>query len=107
MVDACTCECLTLIADIALSERRVMLLYLSSGAACCRLHTRMPVDFTNDVSLQASNDLALALSVSSSFGHASPCRLVIAHADDGYPIEGRIGLAIATAVQAHAVRVAA
>ena len=83
------------------------LLYLSSDAGSWVRHTKMAVDFPSNVSLQASNDLALSLSVSGSFGHVSLCRLVIAHSDDGYPIEGRIGLAIAPAVQAHAVRLAA
>jgi hypothetical protein len=89
------------------STAALMLLYLSSGASHGVRHTKMSVDFANDVAFQASYDLALTFTVDSSLCHVSLCRPMISHSDDGHAVECGIGLPVPAAIQAHAVSLAA
>ena len=89
------------------STAALMLLYLSSCADRDVRHTKIPVNFSDDVTFQASYDLALTFSVEGSLCHVCLCRPMISHSDDGHAVECGIGLPIPAAIQAHAISLAA
>ena len=65
------------------------------------------MDFTNDVTFQASYDLTFTVSVFRVFLDVGKCRFVAPHSDDGHTPECSVGLSIAASVQAEAMCFAA
>ena len=59
----------------------------------------MAVDFAGDVKLQATNNLAFALSVFCAFIDIGKRWFVASHSDDGHTIENGVGLSIAASVR--------
>jgi hypothetical protein len=64
------------------------------------------VDLAGDVAFQAADDLSFAFAFAGAPDDVGPCRLVVAHADEDDPIERGVRLAVATAVEPVAVRLA-
>ena len=58
------------------------------------------VEFTSKEAFEASNDLALGPAISGAACDVVDGRLVEPHPDDGGSIEGGVGLAVATPIQA-------
>src|SRR6266508_2807126 len=56
------------------------------------------VDLAGDVAFQAADDLALALAFAGAADDVVLGRLVVAHADEHDPVEGRVGLPVAASV---------
>src|SRR6056297_535320 len=84
-----------------------MLLCLSSAGPPGRWSAQSTVYFADDVTFDAAYDLASGFAFCS-----SPCgvglgSLIIAHAHNGYAIDGSVCLPIAAAVQTHPVCLAA
>jgi len=84
-----------------------MLLCLSSCAFCVGGHTKVVIDFADDIAFQAANDLALAFTLSGAFDDVALCGLMIAHSGYSDDVEGCIGFSVATTVQTHAIGFAA
>ena len=61
-------------------------------------HTKLAIELTNNIALQAPRDLAFAFALGATFDHIALCGFVIAHSGDG---NAGIGLTVTTAVQAH------
>ena len=57
-------------------------------------------DLTSDVAFEAAYDFGSGLSLGGASADVVQCRLVTAHTGNDYPIEGGIGLPIASSVEA-------
>ena len=64
------------------------------------LGAEIPKDLTSDVAFEAAYDFGFGLALCGTSADVIQCRLVTAHTDDDYPIEGGIGLPVASTVEA-------
>jgi len=78
-----------------------MLLCLSTGdLACSSVHFDQLIDLADDLTFQASDDVAFAFTFSGSPGHVSLRGLVVLHAHDHCPIDRSVELSVAAVVDA-------
>src|ERR1700688_5068629 len=76
---------------------KALMLLCRSRAGCGRSGwswpgAEIPKDLTSDVAFEAAYDFGFELALRGSSADVVQCRLVAAHTDDDYPIEGGIGL---------------
>src|SRR3546814_4950001 len=83
------------------------LLYLSSGHRGCFRPAQLGEDFPDDVAFQAAYDLAFAFSFLGTFADIGKRWLVVAHANDRNPVQGGIGLSVATAIKPEPISLSA
>ena len=60
----------------------------------------IPKDLTSDVTFKAAYDFVFGLALRGASADVVQCRLVAPHTGDDYPIEGGIGLPVASTVEA-------
>ena len=85
------------------STTALKLLYLSSGRGCSFWHANMSINFTDDVTFQASNNLTFGFSIPGSFSNVGNGGFVIPHPHNGDAVERSISLPVATPVQSESV----
>ena len=87
------------------ASMKALMLLCRSRAGCGRSGwswpgAEIPKDLTSDVAFEAAYDFGFELALRGSSADVVQCRLVAAHTDDDYPIEGGIGLPVASTVEA-------